>query len=151
MAKPKLEGLGELLPAEALQGLEAALARSKRSEPASGGLAPFPCRLLIVGGDEAQERYREALQERFSAWPGLKLDLFTPAFSSNWGIQFDQLRHRLEQADALILLRRIRTHLGRVLRKACSELGKPWISCSGHGRDSLIHSVERALRLLGGR
>jgi len=46
----------------------------------------------------------------------------------------------LPQYNALIIMRFIRTELGRRLRKLCGENGLMWFPCTGRGRHFIENS-----------
>jgi hypothetical protein len=58
------------------------------------------------------------------------------------------MTRRIREADAVVIMRFVRTLLGRTLRALCSEHDRPWVACTGHGRDSLLGAIEEAVRLL---
>jgi hypothetical protein len=41
----------------------------------------------------------------------------------------------------------VRTNLGRHVRRRCSEEGRPWVPCTGHGRESLRRAIETAVEI----
>jgi hypothetical protein len=51
----------------------------------------------------------------------------------------------MEDADAVVVMKMVRTLLGKSIRKRSGELGQPWIPCQGTGRQSLLTSIEEAL------
>jgi hypothetical protein len=107
---------------------------------------PVSVSILFVGGNETQQGYEQALQEWFTgAYPGSGLEFRFPGWSSNWGRTTDELERRLEGGDAMVLMRFVRTGLGRAMRRAASDQSKPWIACSGHGRDAMRRAIEAAV------
>jgi hypothetical protein len=53
--------------------------------------------------------------------------------------------------DALVLMHFVRTELGRALRRLASELGVPWIPCTGKGYDSMERALRAAIDLAASR
>jgi hypothetical protein len=68
-------------------------------------------------------------------------------WSSNWGRSLDVIERRIAASDAVVVMRFIRTLLGRTVRALCSEHDRPWVACTGHGRDSLLAAIEQAVML----
>lgn len=53
----------------------------------------------------------------------------------------------LSRARVLVLMRYVRTMLGRSIRKRASELEIPWVACTGSGRASMLRAIEQAILL----
>jgi len=128
--------------------LEASRAGSEDlDETLTGVVSRPPVRILFVGGNESQERYEAGLREEFvAAHPGSDLDFVFPSWSSNWGKTVDELKPKLDRYSAMVLMRFVRTQLGREMRRMASRYDLPWVACSGHGRESLRRSIESAVR-----
>jgi len=69
-------------------------------------------------------------------------------WSPNWGRRLDQLRRVADAADVVVLMRMMRTMLGRRLRDG---LEVPWVSCTGTGRGAMLASIRAAARLAARR
>jgi tetratricopeptide (TPR) repeat protein len=109
------------------------------------------CSIYFVGGNEVQERYEEWLRaEAIRRWPQVTLTFEFTGWSSNWGRSLDLIERRIAESDAVVLMRFVRTMLGRAVRASCSEHGVPWIPCTGHGRESLLGAIEQAVLLADG-
>ena len=105
-----------------------------------------PARILFVGGNESQERYEASLRADFlERNPGSTID-FTH-WSSNWGRQIDEVKPKLAQYSAMVLMRFVRTQMGRELRRLGTRFDLPWVACTGHGRESLRRAIENAARV----
>jgi hypothetical protein len=145
----------EAVEQAALWGVEAPpdLRRALAPRTAQPSRARRPCgRVLFVGGNETQERYDDYLQETVrNRWPDVSLDLVYPGWSSNWGRDVPALAGRIEAAGAVVLMRFVRTLFGHGLRALCSQYGRRWVPCTGHGRDSMLRSIERAVAFLPSR
>jgi hypothetical protein len=116
---------------------------------AGPGAAEARGRVFVIGGNEVQAAYDRKLREWAAArWPNVELDLEHPGWSSNWGRQVDGWGERLAKAGAVVLMRFVRTQLGRTIRARCSEQDTPWVPCTGHGKASLERAIERAVQLL---
>jgi hypothetical protein len=136
----------------ALAARVGALERAELPPSPSPAASPEPSgRVFLLGGNEVQERYDTALRAwAKERWHGVTLDIEHPGWSSNWGRQIGEIESRIARADVVVLLRFVRTLFGRAVRKACSEHGKPWVACTGHGLASLQRAVERAVDRLAG-
>ena len=149
----QLEELGE--DETTLAPLRIRMQRVRKPEPGpgTGATAPtIPVSVLFVGGNETQSAYEDALQGWFTdAYPGCRLEFRFSGWGSNWGRLVDDLTRRLDGADALVLMRFVRTGLGRAMRRAASNQAKPWVACSGHGREALRlaigHAVDKARQI----
>lgn len=129
--------------------LVARLAALRPAEVAAPAAAEMHGRIFVIGGNEVQATYDRALREWAARrWPGVELDIEHPGWSSNWGRQVDSWAERLAGADAVVLMRFVRTQLGRTIRARCGEHETPWIPCTGHGRASIERAIERAVQLL---
>jgi hypothetical protein len=138
----RIRALGAGPPDEGLvRRLEAAPARAAEVVPATVAGS-----VLFIGGNETQERYREDLvrwaKER---WPKVTLTLEFPGWSSNWGRELPRIANLIREADAVVIMRFIRTLLGQHVRRLCSEASVPWVACTGHGRDSMRNAIEAAV------
>lgn len=105
--------------------------------------------ILLVGGNEVQARYDDAIRDHFRRLdPRLRIEFIHPAWSSNWNAEVEDVKRKLASHQALVVMRFNRTQLGRHVRRLAGEHGKLWFSCTGHGRDSLIRAIARAAGFL---
>lgn len=106
-------------------------------------------KVLFVGGNEKQKAYadevRRRVQERHS---GVQITFEHTGWSSNWGRELGGIERKVREHDVVVLMRFVRTLLGEAVRRTCSEAGKRWVPCTGHGRDSMIRAIEAAVRVL---
>jgi hypothetical protein len=115
------------------------------SERADDGL---PVTVLFIGGNETQAAYRDRLVRSFAeSHPNCHVKFEFPGWGSNWGRVVDTYKGRMFDADVVVLMRLMRTHLGRTLRKAVDDAGIPWVACPGHGRKSLRRSITNAIEV----
>lgn len=116
-------------------------------DDAGGPIPPSgPVTILFVGGNETQERYRDELVARIKEEaPHAILEFEFSGWGSNWGRLLDHLDDRVYRADAVVIMRFVRTGLGRALRKMASQHDRPWVACSGHGLDSLRRAILEAI------
>lgn len=120
-------------------GEDTAALRARLPPPAAVPLksSSRPVRIGIFGGDERLEAARAKIEGRLNDLdPGIKVEVHATDWSSNWGRQMDRIRPGLRNLDAIVVLRLIRTHLGRALRRehAC------WVGCSDHSPESVVHA-----------
>ena len=121
---------------------------AQKPAPAPAGVPPLPrpIRLLFLGGNETQARYEQTL----TAWlarehPLVTVEFEFPGWGSNWGPLIERLGPTLARADGLVLMRFVRTQLGRTARALAGEHGIPWVACTGHGEQAIRRALERAI------
>ncbi|MGH3182045.1 MAG: hypothetical protein ACRDOE_09085, partial [Streptosporangiaceae bacterium] len=130
--------------AQLLARLEAATPPPQTDEIAAPAR---PVRIAVIGGDEhlaaMEERIRGQLQERDAQ---ISVDFWPTNWSSNWGRQFDRLKPSLSGYQAIVVLRRIRTQLGRLLRREhpC------WVGCAGESPADIVRAAMLAAELARG-
>jgi hypothetical protein len=113
-------------------------------------------RVLFVGGNETQARHKDSLRAALgrrddTSGARVELDFLHPGFNSNWDKTLADVRARGGRLDALVLMPLVRTELGRALRRLASELGIPWVPCTGRGYDSMERALQTALALAAER
>jgi tetratricopeptide (TPR) repeat protein len=110
--------------------------------------ADFYGLVLVVGGNETQAAQDAQLVEEIRKdWPNVTVLFERTGWSYNWGEQLQRMEGELNRARVLVIMRYIRTMLGRALRKRANELELPWVSCTGSGRESMRRSIEEAILL----
>ncbi len=146
----RIDGYGIPRPDAALDARCAAL-RKASTPPAPPAVEPKG-RVYFVGGNEVQARYEEWLRaEARRRWPHVTLDFDFTGWSGNWGRTLAATEGRIEAADSVVVMQFIRTMLGRAVRSLCGRHGRPWVACTGHGRQSLLSAIERAVAVLPSR
>jgi len=106
--------------------------------PTSGDIV----RITVVGGDERHAKYDKDLKTEISEWDKhVDVRFYHTNWSSNHGDQLSDMKPQLDKSDAVVILRLIRTNLGRNLRKYCPV----WIGCSGDSRSSIRNAIRRAV------
>ncbi len=141
-------------PANALTGIEGLRARydalsacEERPEPPAEAQ---PVRVLVVGGNETQEQYDcqiEADLRRTRPW--ISARFIHTGWRSNWNGYLEEVRRELPSADAVVMLRLMRTELGRKVRKCLDR--KPWRGCGGRGKAAILNSILAAAAAVRGR
>ncbi len=146
----RIRALGVVAPDEGLvRRLDAA--STVRREEAPVATAPVTGSIVFFGGNESQERYREeVLRWATERWPGVTLTLESTGWSSNWGRELPRYENLIGRADAVVIMRFVRTLLGMHLRRMCGQAGIPWVACTGHGRDSMKNSIAAAVARCSG-
>lgn len=116
--------------------------------PPSSDPSEFYGLVLVVGGNETQSVQDEAIAAAIEEqWPNVTLLFQRTGWSSNWGEQLRNMEGEIARARAVVIMRYVRTTLGRQLRKRCNENDVPWVACTGSGRASMIRAIEQAILL----
>ncbi len=106
--------------------------------------ASIPVCVTVVGGDEKQARYDDALRRLFEySQTSIDLNFRHTNWSSNHGEQFEQMCPLLNRSDAVVVMRRIRTNLGRNVRRHCPV----WIGCAGDSKSSIENAIRKAVTI----
>ncbi|MCA9606222.1 MAG: hypothetical protein KC619_11535, partial [Myxococcales bacterium] len=153
-----LEDIRALGGDEAVAGLDARLAQyrqvfERRSQsglvvPPSVDPADFYGLVLVIGGNETQAQQDAAIADSIKEqWPNVTIVFERTGWNSNWGDQLRLMEGELSRARAVVIMRYVRTMLGKALRRRCSELELPWIACTGSGRASMVRAIEQAILL----
>jgi tetratricopeptide (TPR) repeat protein len=100
---------------------------------------PGRVRVLMVGGDERQQRQEEVLRgELGRRAPHIEISFLRTGWTSNWNRHVDEFKRRHEQVDAVVFMRFMRTEFGRQVRRICEV---PWRFCWGAGRDTAYRAI----------
>jgi hypothetical protein len=145
----RIEGYGIECPDPALVARKGAL-RSREQAPVVVSTREPVGRVYVIGGNEVQAQYEEWLRaEAQRRWPRIALEFDFTGWSSNWGRALPAIEGRIRNAQAVVVLRFIRTLLGRAVRSLCGTHARPWVACTGHGRQSLLLAIEQAVAQCG--
>ena len=102
--------------------------------------------ILFVGGAEPQKRVEAAVRKRVEdRAPKVEMTFVYSGWSGNWKQYLDRVHAELPKHDAVVVLRLIRTELGKQVRKACGKT--PWRSCWQGQRsmtDAILAAAEAA-------
>lgn len=108
-----------------------------------------PLHVLFVGGNETQDRYRDAVEaavaERYGGM--VRVTWFLSGWRSNWHTDAARVEAAYGQADVVVLMTFVRTHLGQRVRRSAGEAGLPWVACTGHGREAIERAIDRAVAI----
>ena len=131
--------------------LTSALSTSEQQE-VRDALASISITLVFIGGNETQARHRETIEGDLqrSYGDGISIVWFT-GWASNWNAIENAAVGCFGEAGALVVMNYVRTQLGQNLKRRAGEHGLPWVACTGSGRQSMQHSLERALILAARR
>ena len=104
-------------------------------------------RVLFVGGNEIQARADAAIRRRVAARDErIEITFMHSGWNSNWNVYAGEVRRHLPTHDAVVIMRYMRTHLGKHIRKMCGERELPWRSCWSSGRGGAVEAVLKAAR-----
>ena len=99
-------------------------------------------RVLVVGGGEQQARTEEIARKRMrERHPHIRAAFVRTGWSANWERTLADVKRRMARHDALVIVRFMRTNLGREIRRHWSG---PWRSCWSGGPGAIVDAVARA-------
>ena len=105
-------------------------------------------RILFVGGDERQAKYDRVVQETLHRRdPNVAVTFIHPGWGGNWNVEWARVRRALPRHDAVVLMRFMRTHLGRYIRRHCDM---PWRFCWRRGQEGMTDAILEAARAVRG-
>ena len=120
-----------------------ALAREAEAEAEvpEGSSTAGIVRVLVVGGAEQQARAEDAVRARLKEqYPHIRARFIQTGWSGNWSRPISEIERELEKHDALVIIRFMRTHLGREIRRMWKG---PWRSCWSGGTGAIVEAVAR--------
>lgn len=101
--------------------------------------------ILFIGGNEIQARYDDQVHDELrTVWPGVSVKFVHTGWSANWGRDVALWIRDANRSDVVVLMKFMRTMLGRSLREALSV---PWVSCAATGKGGVLRSVQEAARV----
>ena len=100
-----------------------------------------PVRVLVVGGAELQARAEDAVRSKLKErHPHIRARFIRTGWSGNWSRTFAEIEREMRKHDALVIIRFMRTHLGREVRRAWDG---PWRFCWGGGPGAIVEAASR--------
>ncbi len=106
-------------------------------------------RVLIVGGAERQARAEEATRRQIKRrHPHIRPKFIYAGWGSKWERPLADFEREVERHDALVILRFIRTNLGRQVRQRWPG-ARPWRFCWGGGPSAIAETAAKAAAALG--
>jgi hypothetical protein len=134
--KEALERLQSLIESRAPRQVESPRATEPRT---------FQLKLLLVGGNEVQERMMPnvEIQLREKYGDRVRLDFLPTGWNaSDIPSILQQFERKLREVDGVAMLYLMRTTLARSLRRKCS---KPWAGCGRKGQGAILNTIERLI------
>ena len=102
-------------------------------------------RVLFVGGDEGQARADENIRHRVARRDEqIELTFVRSGWDSNWNVYAERVERYLPTHDTVVIMRYIRTNLGKHIRRMCGERNIPWRFCWSRGRVGAAEAVLKA-------
>lgn len=121
---------------------QALAAREAQAATAAKQGRTAPVRVLVVGGGEQQARAEDAVRSTLKErYPLIRVRFIRTGWSGNWSRKFSEINREMKRHDALVIIRFMRTHLGREIRRNWEG---PWRSCWGGGPGAIVEAVSRA-------
>jgi len=128
-----------------------AAARSFRELNSDDRTDPAPARVvrvLVVGGAEPQARAEETARTEIERRdPNIRPTFVYARWGSNWDRALADFEREFARQDALVILRFMRTNLGRHVRRRWPG-DRPWRFCWGGGPSAIAEAVARAAAAL---
>ena len=104
-------------------------------------------RVLVVGGNETQAKAAGRIRNEVAARDGnVEITFVHSGWSSNWAKFAETIEGTIGEHHALVIMRFIRTHFGRWIRRECGERNVPWRFCWSGGRGGIAEAVLDAAR-----
>ena len=101
-----------------------------------------PVRVLVVGGAELQAKAEGTVRSKLKEHhPHIRARFIQTGWSGNWSRTFLEIEREMEKHDALVIIRFMRTHLGREIRRTWDG---PWRFCWGGGSGAIVEAVAKA-------
>ena len=118
-------------------------AQESEAVPSPEGRPPQAISVLVVGGAEQQARAEDMVRQKLQdSDPHIRVSFIQTGWTKNWGRKFGEIEGAMASHDALVIMRFMRTHLGRRIREKWT--GGPWRSCWGGGHGAVAEAVTRA-------
>lgn len=100
-------------------------------------------KVLIVGGNEVQARAEEQVRKKLHrTHPHVRVEFIHTGWGSNWQKPLEEFVRKLPVFDAVVIMRFMRTELGKRIRRAC--VNHPWRSCWGPGQMAQVEAAIKA-------
>ena len=120
---------------------------SSFGERESGVSENQPVRVLFVGGNEGQAKADEAIRRKVAGRDEqTEITFVRSGWDSNWNVYAECVERHLPTHHTVVIMRYIRTNLGKHIRKKCGERNIPWRFCWSSGRGGAVEAVLKAAR-----
>ncbi len=114
------------------------------------GRSAASVRVLVVGGAEQQARTESLVRETLKEdHPHIRARFIRTGWTGNWNRTMVEIERQMARHDALVIVRFMRTHLGRRIRARWS--GGPWRSCWSGGPGGIVDAVVRVAQAAADR
>jgi len=110
-----------------------------------------PLVIVYAGGDEKQAKIQMSVNEHVRYCYGglVTVEWVHIDWGANWPKDADRVDRFLDQgADAVVLLKLVRTGMGTRVRRSCGEHGVPWVSCQTWGQTSAKRAIDKAVQVV---
>ena len=110
--------------------------------PSPDSSAAGPVRVLLVGGNEVQARSDGGVEAKLAGRdPQVRVEFLRTGWGSNWNDYLGIIKTAVANCDGVVVMRYIRTHLGRHVRAMCGERDVPWRLCGSGGQGGQVEAV----------
>lgn len=102
--------------------------------------APVPVRIAVVGGDQLLSANRDKIRAQVKKLdPAISVEFRVTNWNSNIGPELDAMRPALQRCQMVVVLQRIRTNMGCLLRREF-----PWMGCASYSPTGIAAAILRA-------
>ena len=102
-------------------------------------------RVLFVGGNEGQAKADETIRRKVAKRDEqIEITFVRSGWDSNWNVYAKHVERRLPTHHTVVIMRYIRTNLGKHIRKKCGERNIPWRFCWSPGHGGAVETVLKA-------
>jgi hypothetical protein len=110
-----------------------------------------PIVIVYVGGNEKQAKIQMSVNEHVQYCYGslVTVEWVHIDWGANWPKDADRVDGFLDAgADAVVLLKLVRTGMGTRVRRSCGEHEVPWVSCQTGGQTSSMRAIDEAVQVV---
>ena len=124
--------------------LTSTIGSEEPEEPSDNVQAPV--KVLVVGGNEVQARHEKRIRSSLArSHPHIDVTFLRTGWGSNWQKPLEEVQRRLPIHDAVVIMRFMRTGLGKRIREECGPV--PWRFCWSGGPNAQVKTIIRAARV----
>lgn len=122
--------------------LERRHAHAAADAESSAGVRATHVHVLVVGGDETQAKGAGKVESKVGERDSrISMHFIRTGWTSNWKEHLDDVERRLPDVDGVVILRFIRTTLGKRVREACRKRDTPWRLCWSGGQGGVAEAI----------